>query len=515
MKMDKKDHLTQVHLAEGNIVQRNGEAASQIGQAYIGRRFDSKGNEIIYHGRNLKQISEYKVNPEYHDQNIKQQSGFSAELINEARKNEEAIKSGSDFRVRTTDGVGRTNDTQYDLISITQDGKEIPSESVQMKFLGVTKDGKYNVIERIVKDSSWDRYDTVIEIPSDQYDGAVKYALDQAEKLKVQAEKLNELGKTEQALKINEQAQKYENSVKRIRKSKLTAQEAIEARVDPLKFTVKETARSCINGGIEMMSASALVAGAVSIAGNTISVFKGDKDPEIAAAAVAKDIVTAGASGFVVGTASTGIKAAMHTAGNEVIRKIGTTNAPIMIVTGVIDISKSLKRFACGEIDTLELFNELGQKGVCAVSSSVGLSIGTVGGAIISKMGAAIGGVVGGMAGYAVAAALYDSVVNVLKEEKISSDRRKYLDELSAETQRQMSEYREMIRIQGDIRLKEYQFCFDRFFNDIDQAIISKDPDDSISAFCRLNSDLGIKSEFNSFKELDDFMSDDKSVLVL
>lgn len=515
MKENKNSITTSIELAEGSIVQKTGEAASQMIQAYNGKRYDSFGNEISHYGRNLKQISEYKINPEYCDQNVKQQAGFSAELVNEARKNKKLINAQSEIRIRTTDGIGNTNDMQYDLVALTPDGNVVAGESVQMKFLGVTQDGKYNVIEKIVKDPSWNRYDTVIEIPSDQYDNAVEYAHCQAEKLKKQAEHLEKSGKYDEALKNSELSQKYEDSISKIRKSELTTQEAIDARLDPIKFTVKETVKDCINGGTEMMAASTVVAGAISVACNAVSVFKGERKVSDAAVSVVNDMVKAGASGFVVGSVSTGVKAAMHTASNEVVRKIGTTNAPVMIVTGAIEIAKSIKRFASGEIDALGLFNELGQKGVCAVSSSVGLSIGTLGGAIISNGCAVVGGVIGGMAGYAVAAALYDSVINVLKEEKISLDRRLYLDQLAVETQRQMKEYRKNLCDQGNRFLNEYQQCFDCFFSDIYRAISSKKPDDSIRAFCRLNSSLNLKTRFKSFEELDEFMSDDTSVFEL
>ena len=76
---------------ERDLVQTHGEGSSQIIQAYKGVRVDGQGITEDFHGRSLKGISKYKTNPQYKNQNIQQQAGFSAELIDEARQNQQAI----------------------------------------------------------------------------------------------------------------------------------------------------------------------------------------------------------------------------------------------------------------------------------------------------------------------------------------------------------------------------------------------------------------------------------------
>ncbi len=87
-------------LMQDGLVQKHGEGASQIVQAYKGVRYDSAGNDIGHQGRNLKDISNYKVNDNHADANIKQQAGFSGELVKEARDNQEAILKGDTTRTR-------------------------------------------------------------------------------------------------------------------------------------------------------------------------------------------------------------------------------------------------------------------------------------------------------------------------------------------------------------------------------------------------------------------------------
>ena len=60
------------------------------------------GNDLQHVGRNLKRISEYKLNEKYVEQNVKQQAGFLGELIDEARKNKKFIRAGKSERVRNS-----------------------------------------------------------------------------------------------------------------------------------------------------------------------------------------------------------------------------------------------------------------------------------------------------------------------------------------------------------------------------------------------------------------------------
>ena len=159
---DKIINTTTIGVIQKELNQIYGEATSQIVQAYKGIRVDKFGDEIIHKGRSLKEINNYKINPKYESQNIKQQSGFSAELIEEARQNKEAILSGDKIRTRTTDGVGKTNDTQYDHIKIDENGNIIENTGTQMKFLkvSITKNGekKYDVIDKLANNKEWNRY---------------------------------------------------------------------------------------------------------------------------------------------------------------------------------------------------------------------------------------------------------------------------------------------------------------------------------------------------------------------
>lgn len=226
-----------VGYGQSDIVQTHGEAASQIIQAYKGKRYDRLGNKLMHKGRSLAKISSYKINPDYVDINIKQQAGFSAELLEESTRNHDAILRGSNIRRRTTDGIGKTNDTKYDLIDIDQDGNI--SNPSQMKFLGINSKGQYSIIEKLANNKSWDRYDQPIDIPKDQYDAARKYAEEQAEKYAHQADQLRAQGNLEKASSCDERAERYRNAGKRIRACSVTEEDALLARTNPKKYVAQ------------------------------------------------------------------------------------------------------------------------------------------------------------------------------------------------------------------------------------------------------------------------------------
>ncbi len=508
-------NTSSIGIGQTVYVQKSGEAASQMIQAYAGTRYDAAGNPIVHHGRSLAGISEYNVHPDYESSTLRQQAGFSAELIHEARENKGNIMDGAPYRTRTTDGLGRINDPKYDFYEVDADGNILEGTGTQMKFYGVTGDGHYKVIDKLAKDISWDRYATEILIPSDQYEGAVQYADQQARNFYQQAERLRVLGKTAEADKMETLAKRYEQAKTRIAKSDLTAQEALEARVNPERFTASEVFNDSVSAGWHGAKCSMMIAGAITLTQNAVAVIRGDKDLGDAVLDTAGTTARAGAVGFTVGSVGTTVKALMHTSKNELIRHLGTTSAPAMLVTGVLDIAGCLTSFAKGEINSQELFERLGERGTCYIGSGIGASIGGTVGLLAGPAGAVVGGVIGGIASYAVCSALYNSALGVLKDAKIADERRSYLESLCAEASRNMAIYRQILTEYGTRELHKQSEAFVRFFAQIDNSIAAKDIDNFYRSFDALEDTFGLHTQFQSFAEFDDFMRDKSARLVL
>lgn len=530
MKKNKDDKIintTTIGVAQKELNQIYGEATSQINQAYKGIRVDKFGDEITHKGRSLEEISNYKINPKYKVQNIKQQSGFSAELIEEARKNKEAILSGDETRTRTTDGIGKTNDTQYDHIKIDGNGNIIENSGTQMKFLKVSimKNGekKYDVIDKLANNKEWNRYDTKVTIPKDHYEEAVKYANSEYEKNMNLYEKALKNGKVEVAQKYKQKAEDYKNARKRITPSKLTEEEALEARVNPKKFVTKEVFRDAHNAGIEAAKTGLLIGGSISIAQNLYAVVNNKKDLDEAVKDITLSTAKSGLIAYTVGGTGTYLKSIMHSSKNQLIRRLGTTSTPTLMVTGTIEIGKSIKKYACGEIDEKELLEELGEKGVGMITAGYTASSGTIIGATIgsvvpvvgTSLGGIVGGVIGGILGYNVSGALYKGALDALKAESISYERRIIIEKLAEEAIEENKKYKEMFIKISNKKLLDRNKKIKDFFEIFNKGIIENDIDKCIFSINNIGKIFGYDLQFNSMKEFDEFMSDENTILEL
>ena len=428
-------------------VQVHGEAASQMVQAYNGIRVDSKGRDLKHQGRSLKGISEYKVDPNNENLNLHQQAGFDAELIDEARKNKQAILQGKKTRTRTTDGIGQKNHPQYDHVTVDGNNKPIEGSGTQMKFkqseanTPVNSNGKpvkgFSVIDQLANDESWDRYDGDVLIPKGEAAKAKLYAEKKAKALRKQAERLKREGKTELAKQKEQKAERYEEAGKRVKDSDVTYQEAMEARVSPKKFVVKEVLADSHVAGKEAAKGAIESAALISAVSNTVALARGDKELDEALKDLATDVAVSGASGYLVGASGSALKAVMHASKQQVVRD--ASRAAGEIVGAGIAIASSLKRYAEGKIDSTELVEELGEKGVGALTVSYTAATGTAFGAAVGSIilpgpgtaiGGFIGGYIGGMIGYTFSSYVYHGILETFKNEKIARERRQYLEEL-------------------------------------------------------------------------------------
>ena len=174
---DKKSTIKDIGIgfAQEQLIQKHGEGASQIIQAYKGVRFDTNGKDVGHQGRNLKEISNYKINEQYAETNYKQQAGFSGELIKEARDNRRAILEGDKSRTRTSDGLGNTNDQLYDHLKIDGNGQVIEDSGSQMKMKGAyytpeeIQKSSQKVVEQMASDKKWEKYqESYMDLPHEQ-----------------------------------------------------------------------------------------------------------------------------------------------------------------------------------------------------------------------------------------------------------------------------------------------------------------------------------------------------------
>lgn len=500
--------------SQPETVQRFGAAVKEHIVAYKG--VDNENGIKLSKG--LKDISKYNLNPNDKARNIKQQAGYAAEIKTQALENENKIlKKETRTRITRTDdmakqpdGKGRTiggiNEQLYDIAEVDSNGIYVEGSGRQLKFVG--EDEKSCTDKLLSK--KYDKYrdaDVTLEVPSDFYDGVSQRLTEKSEKLKRQIDNAEQKGNYELAEKHRTQLENVEKTKAKLRKGKLTKNEAIQARTHPMLSTAKDIHNISNRAGFEGAKNSAAICGGISAVQNFVSVVKGDKSADEAVLDTALDTGKAAAMGYAtnyIGSALTGI---MKNAPSKTLQAITKSNLPSVVAVSVLEVGKTLAKYGKGEIDGVQCLNELGEKGTGMLASSAGAAIGQ---AIIPIP--VVGALVGSMVGYAMSTAYYNSIVSVLNEAKIAHEERIKIETECEASIAAMKEYRLQIELLVNNYMREYITVFSGALSDMEKAYYEGNADDFIKDSNKITEQLGGTATFNSKQEFDRLMNSTEAI---
>lgn len=488
-------------------VARYGHAAAEYIKGYRGNV--SADGKIIKKG--LKQVAESKVNSEYEYQNLKQQAGFSAEIHYVDKENAQSIIKGDNQRIARSNDLGRGNDPVYDVLSVDENGD--PTWGAQMKFCGrfgspdEVKKSAENLVEKLAG-KKWERYrGNKVLIPTEQYSEAKKYAENASKKCLKQAEEFRNQGNIEKAESLEQKASTYKQVAADLQDSQITSKEALFLREHPKLATAKYVTKTAHMSGIENAKAAAVIAGSISVAQNVVSVIRHDKEIDDVVVDIGKDVIAGSATAYVIGYSDTAIRSFMSSSQNSVFANLSKTKLPSMIATTSLQVGKSLLRYANGEIDSIQLIEELGEKGTGIMAASMGAAIGTM-------IFPGIGSVIGSMVGYMTSSTIYSSCMQVLAKERISGERREKIKKLADTAIESMQmQGRELLSLTKQFYCNR-QYIFENCLNEIELSIGNDDLNMFTVALNNIAVELGSMLKFKNFDEFDDFMSDSSSVFV-
>lgn len=486
---------------------RYGEAAAEYLKGYKGRV--ANDGEIIRKG--LKQVADSKVNPEYRYQNIKQQAGFSAEIHYVNKENADAMIDRSDRRLYRSNDLGRGNDPVYDILSVDENGA--PTWGAQMKFCGrfETREEIENSAKNVVNKLAgpkWEKYrGNKVLVPKEQYPEAKKYAENMAGNYREQADKYRAAGDFEKAEFLERKADVYRQISFDLQDSGISSKEAIFIREHPKLATAQYVMKTANSAGIESAKCAAVIAGSVSVAQNIVQVMKNEKEVDSAVLDVGKDVAASSATAYLIGVSDTAIRGFMGSSENSVFVNLSRSNVPAMIATTTVQVGKSLLRFAQGEIDSLQLVEELGEKGTGMMAASMGAAIGT---AVLPG----IGTVVGSMIGYMTSSTIYHSCMYVLNEERLSAERRNLIHQLAEAAVEAMNQQGKELLCLTEQFYGHRQEVFENCLSTMMECIECEDTERFTEALNAIVIEIGGKLQFKNFDEFDDFMSDPTSTFI-
>lgn len=464
-----------------------------------------------------------------------QKHGDAAEVLGVRDYNKEQILKGSDKRMFLSES--KTDDVT-DVLIKDKSGNVLKGQA------------KYNSEARLtMKDLSQQKY-TANDLkfaPPEQVEEIKRLAKEEAQKLRAQARQLRQQGQTDLAKQKVQEAKNYEHTadtVQGFKRSRDEAKAASRNETSRVKVTAKDIMKDSHEAGVAGAKVGAAISGGVSGAQNFHAAIKGDKEIGEAIVDTAIDTAKGAAMSYAVTYSSTAIKAGAQKAGEKLGSKALTAfsksaKGPALFVTSTIEVGKSFKKYLDGDLGSTELFVELGEKGTGILCGEVGAVVGEVAGVAIgtslgalvgtailpglgsvagaqagAAIGAVIGPIIGSMVGYMVGTQVYQSVKSLI-EGGYNSEKLRRMKAIYEQAYKRMKKERLEMERQIELHFADRHDFFRDCFKSMEKAVLQNDIDGINGQLSNIVGAFGETLQFKNFKEFDDFMMDDSTILKL
>lgn len=469
----------------------------------------------------LEEISKRKINPNYINQNINQQAGYSAEIKEQAHVNAHNILAGKRERVCQYDDLSSVQKDQIgerfpdyatpsknheivDYISVDEKGNVIPSTAVQSKFVG--RNGAECFEKFLSKD--YEKYlknGMKMEIPKDFFGDFQKEANIKIKSLESHIAKQKSFGNFQKAANLEEKLQKCKTIKANTRPASITKKEAIEARLNPKLSTAKDVTNLSHQAGMNAMQTGALISGGVSLVTNVWECVVNGKDPKKAIKHTAIATLKGGALSYGSAFASSSLGGWMQSSANKVIQSLGKGSVPAVIVGACVTNVTILTRYLSGKIDETELLKQLGKANTTLIS---GGAMAVAGQALIPipVVGVLIGGFVG--------AALSEAFFNALNSKKVELARQKRIEieKECRESIRLLEAYQNHFKEVFEQYFHETTKFFNQSFNELERALYAGDADLAIGVNNKIQERLGQKPLVDNKQECWELITSNKEI---
>ncbi len=309
----------------------------------------------------LEQISKRKINPNYINQNINQQAGYSAEIKEQAHVNTHNILAKKGERVWQYDDLSSGQKAQVkklfpnyatpsknhelvDYISVDEKGNVIPGTLTQSKFVGRNGEECFKKLLSRDYEKYWEN-GAKMKIAGNHYGDFQRAVNTRIKSLESQIAKQKGLGDFQKAANLEEKLQKCKTIKAHTRPASITKKEAIEARLNPKLSTAKDVANLSHQAGMNAMQTGAFIGGGVSLLTNIYECFANGKDPKKAIKHTDIATLKGGALSYGSAFASSSLGGWMQSSANKVIQSLGKGSVPAMIVGACVANATVLTRY--------------------------------------------------------------------------------------------------------------------------------------------------------------------------
>ncbi|MCQ2690934.1 hypothetical protein JT069_02820 [Helicobacter pylori] len=471
----------------------------------------------------LEEISKRKINPNYINQNINQQAGYSAEIKEQAHVNTNNILAGKRERVRQYDDLSSAQKTQIgecfpdyavpsknheivDYISVDEKGNVISNTLTQSKFVG--RNGAECFEKFLSKD--YEKYlknGVKMEIPKDFFGDFQKEANIKIKSLESQIAKQKELGDFQKAGILERRLQKCKTIKAHTRFASITKKEAIKARLNPKLSTAKDVANLSHQAGMNAMPTGALIGGGVSLLTNVWECVVNGKDPKKAFKHTAIATLKGGALSYGVAFASSSLGGWMQSSANKIIQSLGKGSVPAMIVSVVATNATILGHYISGKIDGAELLKQLGKANATLIS---GGAMAVAGQALIPIP--VVGALIGSFVGAVLSETCLNSFLKAREEAKLARQRRIEIEKEYREIIKHLETYQNQFKEVFEQYFHETTKFFNQSFNELERALYALDADLAIAVNNKPREWLGQKALFDNKQEGWELITSNKNI---
>ncbi|WQX83242.1 hypothetical protein KVM77_03805 [Helicobacter pylori] len=471
----------------------------------------------------LEEISKRKINPNYINQNINQQAGYSAEIKEQARVNEHNILAGKRERIVQYDDLSvdqkaqigerfpdyatpNKNHELVDYVSVDKKGNVIPSTLTQSKFVG--KNGEECFKKLLSKDyKKYFENGAKMKIARNHYGDFQRAVNTRIKSLESQIAKQKGLGNFQKAAHLEEKLQKCKTIKAHTRPARVAKGEAIEARLNPNLSTAKDVTRVSHQAGMNAAQTGALIGGGVSLVTNVYECIASGKDPMKAIKHTAIATLKGGVLSYGSAFASSSLGGLMQSSANRIIQSLGKGSAPAMIVGACVANATVLTRYFSGKIDGKELLKQLGKANTTLVSSGAMAFAGQV---LIPIP--VVGALIGGFVGAVLSETCFNALLKAREEAKLARQRRIEIEKECREIIKLLEAYQNQFKEVFEKYLHETTKFFNQSFNELERASYAGDADLAIAVNNKSREWLGQKALFDNKQEGWELITSNKNI---
>ncbi|WRE22611.1 hypothetical protein KVE88_02960 [Helicobacter pylori] len=473
----------------------------------------------------LEEISKRKINPNYINQNIHQQAGYSAEIKEQAHVNANNILAGKRERVHQYDDLSSGQKAQVkklfpnyatpsknheivDYVSVDEKGNVIPGTLTQSKFVG--RNGAECFKKLLSKDyEKYFKNGAKMKIARNHYGDFQRAVNTRIKSLESQIAKQKGLGDFQKAANLEEKLQKCKTIKAHTRPASTTKKEAIEARLNPNLSTTKDVASVSHQAGMNSMKTGALISGVVSLVTNIYECVVNGKDPKKAIKHTAIATLKGGALSYGSAFASSSLGGLMQSSANKIIQSLGKGSVPAMIVGACVANATVLTRYFSGKIDGTELLKQLGKANTTLVSSG---AMAVAGQALIPIP--VVGALIGGLVGAVLSETCFNALLKAREEAKLARQRRIEIERECREIIKLLEIYQNQFKEVFERYFHETTKFFNQSFNELERVLYAGDADLAIAVNNKSREWLGQKALSNNKQELWELITSNKNIRI-